>query len=67
MTLIPGYGRDYKSKSAVMADWNANKDFIISDHFDPSDGKLINKPQVKPGTRVNIRYHEQRKVLTFVA
>ena len=24
---IPAYGRDYKSKSAVLADWNAGKDF----------------------------------------
>lgn len=24
---IPAYGRDYKSKAAVLADWNAGKDF----------------------------------------
>lgn len=24
---VSAYGRDYKSKSAVLADWNAGKDF----------------------------------------
>lgn len=24
---VPAYGRDYKSKAAVLADWNSGKDF----------------------------------------
>jgi hypothetical protein len=27
LTLVPAYGRDYKSKAAVIADWEADKDF----------------------------------------
>lgn len=27
MTVLPAYGRDYKSKKAVLADWLAGKDF----------------------------------------
>lgn len=38
-TLIPGYGRDYKTAKAVKADWKAGKDFIIADIFNPWDGK----------------------------
>lgn len=29
VTLAPAYGRDYKSQKAVMADWDANKDFEV--------------------------------------
>ena len=31
ITLTPAYGRDYSSKANVLADWDANKDFIIQD------------------------------------
>jgi hypothetical protein len=27
--MLPAYGRDYKSKKAVLADFDAGKDFII--------------------------------------
>lgn len=30
MTLVPAYGRDYRSKAEVEADWNADKDFRIA-------------------------------------
>jgi len=30
MTLTPAYGRDYKSKKEVLADWEAGKDFIAN-------------------------------------
>ena len=55
MTLIPAYGRDYKSEKAVLADFDANKNFIITDMFHPSNGKLVNKPQLT-GQTVTIRY-----------
>ena len=32
ITLTPAYGRDYKSKAAVLEDWNAGKDFIIASY-----------------------------------
>lgn len=28
-TLVPAYGRDYKSKAALLADWEDGKDFRI--------------------------------------
>lgn len=30
LTLVPAYGRDYKSKKALMADWEAGKDFFAA-------------------------------------
>ncbi len=33
MTLQGAYGRTYKTAKAVLADWNAEKDFQIADLF----------------------------------
>jgi len=62
-TLVPAYGRDYKSAKAVKADWDAGKDFRIADMSHPHDGRLVNKPQV-PGQRFNIRYNGLRSITT---
>jgi hypothetical protein len=65
MTLQPAYGRDYKSKAAVLADFDAGKDFIVADLFSGYGfDKPINKPQVlEMGVRsVNIRYARNTKV-----
>jgi len=57
-TLTPAYGRDYKSKAAVEADFRANKDFIVA-----ISGKPINIEQLSKGERVSIRYDRLRKVV----
>jgi hypothetical protein len=44
ITLTPAYGRDYKSKAAVLADWDANKDFMVN-HI--SHGGYVNKAQLR--------------------
>jgi len=67
VTLTPAYGRDYKSKKALLADFNANKDFIVNDMFGPLkqwDGKPVNKPQLKEHgiTKVMIRYKRLTQV-----
>ena len=41
--VVPAYGRDYQSLAAAVADYNADKDFIISDFHDPADGKPTNR------------------------
>jgi len=61
-SLTPAYGRDYKSKKAVEADWLAEKDFI----HQPS-GKYINRQQFARGVWVNIRYSQQRKIAVVKA
>lgn len=63
LTLTPAYGRDYKSKKEAIADFDANKDFVLQT-FDGSG--YINKSQILaefPGATVNIRY----KRLTQIA
>ena len=65
MTLTPAYGRDYKSKAAVMADFNTGKDFILADITSRYDGLPCNKASllVNPSVKsVNIRYNGLRSV-----
>jgi hypothetical protein len=64
LTLIPAYGRDYKSAKAVLADWNDNKDFIIND-FKLSG--YVNKQQLEKLKfddiiQLNFHYAKQTKV-----
>lgn len=62
MNVIPAYGRDYKSKKAVEADWAAGKDFLIQDISSRWDGKPMNKDSVPAGTVVSVRYNKLRNV-----
>lgn len=66
MHLVPAYGRDYKNQTAVLADFNAGKDFKIADISSPYDGAYVNKEQiVKNGIkRVTIRYKQLRSVMS---
>ena len=66
-TLTPAYGRDYKSKKAVLADLKSDKDFLLSDLSSRWDGKPINLSQlVEAGyTVVNVRYGKLRKIAVF--
>lgn len=60
-SLTPAYGRDYKSKQAVIDDFEANKDFILQ-----PEGVYINKEQIAKGVTVNIRYKKQAHVCTII-
>lgn len=60
LTLIPAYGRDYKSKAEVLADWFADRDFFATGY---GGGGYINRPQV--ACDVNIRYDQNRKVVVI--
>ena len=59
LTLLPAYGRDYKSKRVIIADLNNNKDFLES-----SSLRAINKQQFKELniSSFNVRYDQQRKI-----
>lgn len=59
ITLTPAYGRDYKKKSDVLADFEAGKDFILQSFMGSG---YINKPQIAKGTTCNIRYGKLAKV-----
>ena len=59
-TVVPAYGRDYKSGAAALLDWDAGKDFIISNAFHQSDGKPCSK---RDGMNVMIRFCNLRKTV----
>ncbi len=67
----PAYGRDYKSKSAVLADWNAGKDFrdaltgqYLSARDFPAGYETLH---TNPGyPQVWIRYHSMAKIVRVV-
>jgi len=61
ITLVPAYGRDYKSAKAVKADFDAGKDFTINDMSSKWDGKVANKQDLA-GHTCNIRYNNLRSV-----
>ncbi len=58
MTLIPAYGRDYKSEKEVLTDFNNNKDFKMVSIFGSA---YINKQDLMDiGTKsVNIRFNNK--------
>jgi len=64
VTVSPAYGRDYKSKAAVVVDFNNELDFIIEDFGDSYCGKPVNRAQlVELGyRRVNVRFAKLRKI-----
>lgn len=64
LTVVPAYGRDYKSAKEVKAAWEEGKDFRIEDMSSPDDGRYINKEDaVKNGVgTVNVRYKGNRNV-----
>lgn len=63
ITVIPAYGRDYRSRAAVLADWQAGKDFrpaglFGSGYLSQRDSALLLE---RGHTHVSIRYDKQRK------
>ena len=63
ITLVPSYGRDYKSGKEVQAAWDAGKDFTIQDIMHPDDGRQINKEDAeKIGGTFNIRYKKLTQI-----
>ena len=53
VSAVPAYGRDYKSKKEVMADWNSGKDFLIQDMMLSG---YVNKDDKPADMQLNIRY-----------
>ncbi len=58
ITVIPAYGRDYKSKKEILADWVSHKDFqCVGFHGEGyvCDTDITNSD-------INVRYARQTKV-----
>tara|TARA_B100001287_G_C22547946_1_gene465424 strand:+ start:463 stop:681 length:219 start_codon:yes stop_codon:yes gene_type:complete len=62
LTLLPAYGRDYKSKKHIIDDLNNNKDFLESTSL-----RAINKQQFEELniSSFNVRYNQQRKIINI--
>lgn len=58
-TLVPAYGRDYKSLKELKAAWESDKDFQIAG-IGPDAGRYVNRPQLEG--KVTVRYGGLRKV-----
>ncbi len=66
ITAVPAYGRDYRSRAAVLADWNAGKDFRINDVSSADDGHYINKDDKPADVTLQIRYAQLTKVMLIL-
>ena len=62
LSAVPAYGRDYKSKKEVLADWEAGKDFLIQDMFHSG---YINKADKPANVQLNVRYKRMTMVCTI--
>jgi hypothetical protein len=62
LTLIPAYGRDYKTAKSAKADWKAGKDFIIANVFHRYDGKPMSIRDVCAGEKFMIRFDRLAKI-----
>jgi hypothetical protein len=60
-TVVPAYGRDYKSKAEVLTDFRAGKDFQMQS-IQHGTGYCSIK-DFAPGVTVNIRYKRLTMVL----
>lgn len=64
ITVVPTYGRDYKSKAAVLEAWAEGKDFKITDFFSGDDGRAVNKEDAdREGVIIMARYDRLTKVV----
>lgn len=54
----PAYGRDYKSKAAVIKDWTEGKDFRCA-----LTGKYLSVRDEIPGVQIWIRYNKLRNII----
>lgn len=64
ITVIPAYGRDYKSVKEVKEAYEAGKDFTIQDFFSGADGKAINKEDAeRAGVQLKVRYSKLTKAV----
>ena len=64
ITVVPNYGRDYKSIKEVKAAWAEGKDFRVADLFSGQDGRPINREDARnAGLVVSVRYDRLTKVV----
>ena len=61
LTVVPAYGRDYKSQREVREAWDAGRDFQINDMSSRWDGSYISKPDKPADVILTVRYNGLRR------
>lgn len=61
-TLVPAYGRDYRTAEEVARDWHAGKDFEIATVVGGDCGRMCSIRDLfrMPGSTVKIRFNGKR-------
>ena len=62
-TLVPAYGRDYKSRAEVESAFEAGKDFQLASLFHGSG--YVSKSDFEAGDSVTLRYKGLRSVCVY--
>jgi hypothetical protein len=65
LTVVPAYGRDYKSQAEVKAAFARGDDFRICDMSSRHDGAYINKAEVVGNLTLMVRYAKLTKVVNI--
>lgn len=65
ITLIPAFGRDYKTAGLAEADFHAGRDFIVADMSNRWGGKPVNKEALLQNgiSSATIRYNRKTRVV----
>jgi hypothetical protein len=58
LTITPAYGRDYKSRTALLTDWRAGKDFMASDIHNQGYCSIRDLDQFTNITHLHFRYNK---------
>jgi hypothetical protein len=62
-TLVPAYGRDYKSRAEVESAFEAGKDFQLASLFHGSG--YVSRSDFEAGDSVTLRYKGLRSVCVY--
>jgi BMFP domain-containing protein YqiC len=62
-TLVPAYGRDYKSRKEVETAFEAGKDFQLASLFHGSG--YVSRSDFEAGDKVTLRYKSLREVTSY--
>lgn len=65
-SLSPAYGRDYKSKDAMLADWESGKDFLIYSFFSHCYCSIRDLPAMADNGITSLHFHYANDRRTFV-
>lgn len=65
-TVVPAYGRDYKSAAEVRNDYEDGKDFTVQDISCPWDGAKVSIRECEDmGIRLRVRYNRLTEVVVL--